>query len=247
MRSRRAYEGVLCEAHTQTPNSRARAEKRMQIIDLCVCTSHSRSRDYAIFLMTAIMDDLNSEQTLPPARAIRFDRVSELYGAMPEIAKFIQSVPEADEGYRGFLERLRASETPEDAVTFTAFSLQTKAGIRWGVECVQALVPEMPAEDSQLMGMISDWLTNGSAENRWKALEVALFAPRRSAAVYLGLAVGWAEGPLAPNDLVTVPAWRSPRAVSSAIMRAVGQTRTENRTASLDFVLDRAAGLLRIN
>lgn len=197
--------------------------------------------------MTAIMDDLNSEQTLPPTRATRFNRVNDLYAEMPEVAKFIEAQPSSEEGYRAFLERLRASDTPEDAVAFTAFSLQTHAGIRWGFECVQGLVPEMPPEDTELMGMISDWLADGSAENRWKALQVALFAPRRSAAVYLGLAVGWSEGPLAPNDLVTVPVWRSPRAVSSAIMRAVGQARTENRTASLDFVLDRAAGLLRIN
>lgn len=197
--------------------------------------------------MTAIMDDLNSEQTLPPTRAIRFDRIGDLYAEMPEIAKFIETTPWADEGYRGFLERLRASDTPEDAVTFTAFSLQSKAAIRWGLECVQALTPDMPPEDGQLVGMINDWLADASSENRWKALEVALFAPRRSAAVYLGLGVGWSGGPLAPNDLVTVPPWRSPRAVTSAIMRAVGQTRTENRAASLDFVLDRAAGLLRIN
>lgn len=197
--------------------------------------------------MTAVMDDLNSEQTLPPTRAIRFDRVSELYEAMPEIAKFIETPPEAEEGYRGFLERLRASDTPEDAVTFTAFALQSKAGLRWGLDCVLSLAPEMPPEDAKLIEGIQEWLSAPSQENRWKTLEVALFAPRRSAAVYLGLAVGWSEGPLAPNDLVTVPPWRSPRAITSAIMRAIGQTRTENRAASLDFVLDRAAGLLRIN
>ncbi|MEP5081826.1 MAG: hypothetical protein ABJR46_10245 [Tateyamaria sp.] len=197
--------------------------------------------------MTATMDDLNSEQTLPPARAIRFDRVNELYAAMPEITKFMHVRPEVEEGYRGFLERLRASDTPEDAVTFTAFALQTRATVRWGLDCVRALAPDMTPEDSHLMKTVEDWLTNGSQENRWATLQTALFAPHRSAVVYLGLGVGWSGGPLAPNDLVTVPSWRAPRAVSTAIMRAVGQTRTENRTASLDFVLDRAAGLLRIN
>lgn len=197
--------------------------------------------------MTAIMDDLNSEQTLPPARAIRFNRVADLYAAMPEIAKFMHTSPDADDGYRGFLERLRASETPEDAVTFTAFALQTRVTLQWGMDCVQALAPDMTPEDSHLMAAVGDWLDDGSQEHRWTALRTALFAPHRSAAVYLGLGVGWSGGPLAPNDLVTVPSWRAPRAVSTAIMRAVGQTRTENRAASLDFVLDRAAGLLRIN
>ena len=193
------------------------------------------------------MDDLNSEQTLPPARAIRFDRVSDLYAEMPEIAKFIETPVEKDEGYRGVLERLRASSTPEEAVTFTAFALQSKAGIKWGMECVTSLIPDMAPEDTRLMNLVSEWLDDPTSENRWKTLEIALFAPRRSPAVYLGLAVGWSDGPLAPNDLVTVPAWRAPRALSSAVMRAVGQMRTEHRGESLDFVLDRAAGLFRLN
>lgn len=193
------------------------------------------------------MDDLNSEQTLPPARAIRFDRVNDLYAEMPEIPKFIQNPPEDEEGYRGFLGRLRASQTPEDAVTFTAFALEPRAAIQWGLDCVLSLIPEMPPEDTKLVNLISEWLDDETSENRWKALELALFAPRRSPAVYLGLAVGWSGGPLAPNDLVTVPPWRSPRAVSSAVMRAVGQMRTEHRGESLDFVLDRAAGLFRLN
>lgn len=197
--------------------------------------------------MTAAMDDLNSERTLPPARAIRFDRVTELYAEMPETAKFIETPPEEDEGYRGFLERLRASHTPEEAVTFTAFALQPKAGIKWGFECVSSLIPDMGPDDARLMTLVGTWLEDDSSENRWNALQLALFAPRRSPAVYLGLAVGWSGGPLAPNDLVTVPPWRAPRAISSAVMRAVGQMRTEHRGESLDFVLDRAAGLFRLN
>lgn len=197
--------------------------------------------------MTAAMDDLNSEQTLPPARAIRFDRVGDLFAEMPEISKFIATTPNGDEGYRGFLERLRASDTPEEAVTFTAFALDPKAGIKWGMECVSALIPDMAPEDTKLMNLVSDWIDDSSSENRWNALQLAMFAPRRSPVVYLGLGVGWSGGPLAPNDLVTVPAWRAPRAISSAVMRAVGQMRTEHRGESLDFVLDRAAGLFRLN
>lgn len=193
------------------------------------------------------MDDLTSEQTLPPARSIRFDRVPDLYREIPEIAKFVSMQPNPEEGYRGFLERLRTSPTPEDAVMFTAFALKSQTGIRWGLDCITSLTPEMTPEDTEIIAMISDWLVDGSSESRWTVLKAALFAPRRSSAVYLGLAVGWSEGPFAPNDLVTVPAWRSPRALGSGIMRAVGQVATDHRSESLDFALDRAAGLLRIN
>lgn len=193
------------------------------------------------------MDDLNSEQTLPPARAIRFDRVSDLFGEMPEIANFIQSRPLEDEGYRGFLERLRASHTPEDAVTFTAFAIEIEAAIRWGLDSILDIRPELTPEDTQLVNWIAEWLDDPQTTTRWKTMQMALFAPRRTPAVDLGLAVGWSGGPLAPNDLVSVPPWRAPRAISAGVLRAIGLVHTDHRSASMDHVLNRAAGLFRIN
>ena len=193
------------------------------------------------------MNDLNSEQTLPPARATRFDRVVDLFEELPEITKFVQERPMVEEGYRAFLERLRQSETPEDAVAFTSFAIEPKAAIQWGLDCVLALQPDLTPEDTTLVNWISDWLDEPNAETRWKTLQLALFAPRRTSAVYLGLAVGWSGGPFAPNDLVAVPPWRAPQAVSAAVLRAIGQIHTDHRTASLDHVLDRAAGLFRIH
>lgn len=193
------------------------------------------------------MNDLNSEQTLPPTRATRFDRVVDLFDELPEISKFLQERPTDDEGYRAFLERLRQSDTPEEAVTFTSFAIDPRAAIQWGLDCVLALQPDLTPEDTTLVNWISDWLDEPNAETRWKTLQLALFAPRRTSAVYLGLAVGWSGGPFAPNDLVEVPPWRAPQAVSAAVLRAIGQIHTDHRDASLDHVLDRAAGLFRIH
>lgn len=197
--------------------------------------------------MTAYMDDLNSEQTLPPARAIRFDRVADLFSELPQIGDFMDQRPEEDEGYRGFLERLRASKTPEDAVTFTAYAIEPNAAIQWALDSVLAIQPELTPDDTLLVNWIAEWLEEPSTEARWKTLQMAMFATRRTPAVYLGLAVGWSGGPLAPNDLVTVPAWRAPRAIGSAVLRAIGQVHSDHREASMDHVLDRAAGLFRIH
>ncbi|MEO0401526.1 MAG: hypothetical protein AAF214_04050 [Pseudomonadota bacterium] len=193
------------------------------------------------------MDDLNSEQTLPPARAIRFDRVADLFDQVPQMGGFMDERPQGDEGYRSFLERLRTSQTPEDAVTFTAFAIEPKAAIQWGMDSVLAIQGDLSPEDTQLVNWIAEWLDEPGSETRWKTLQMAMFAPRKTAVVHLGLAVGWSGGPLAPNDLVTVPAWRAPRAISASVLRAIGQVHTEHRQASLDHVLDRAAGLFRIH
>ena len=142
---------------------------------------------------------------------------------------------------------LRASQTPEDAVTFTAFALQPKAAVQWGLDSVLSVQGDLSAEDTQIVNGVVEWLRTQTTEARWKTFQMALFAPRKTAAVYLGLAVGWSGGPLAPNDLVTVPSWRTPRAVSSGVLRAIGQVGTENRKGNLDQVLDKAAGLFRVH
>lgn len=191
------------------------------------------------------MNDLNSEQTLPPARATRFGRAIELFHKMPQIADFISLHPDEEEGYRGFLERLRTSSTPEDTIIFMAFAIEPHLAIQWGMDTILSLSPELTPEDTQLINWVSEWLEDPTTEMRWKTLQVALFAPRRSPPVYLGLAVGWSEGPLAPNDLVTVPAWRTPQAVSTAILRAIGQGQPEQRESHIQRALETATEFLR--
>lgn len=193
------------------------------------------------------MDDLNSDKTLPPARAIRYDRLSDLFGQVPQCAAMLQQGPQETDGYRSFLETLRESQTPEDAVTFTAFALKPVAAIRWAFESISAIQSEHTAEDAEIAGLIQDWLDTQTKEHRWKVLQLALFAPRKSAVVYLGLAVGWSGGPFAPNDLVAIPAWRCSRAVGTGVLRAIGQAGPEHRQAYLDQTLDRAAGLFRVH
>jgi hypothetical protein len=191
------------------------------------------------------MNDLNSEQTLPPARTTRFDRAVDLFQKMPHMAEFISVHPTQDEGYRGFIERLRTSKTPEDAIVFMAFALDSHMAVRWGMEFVLSLSPDLTPEDTQLINWISEWVEDPTSQTRWKMLQMALFAPRCSPAVYLGLAVGWSAGPLAPNDLVTVPTWRTPQAISTAILRAIGQEKSDQRAGNIAQALERATEFLR--
>lgn len=193
------------------------------------------------------MDDLNSEPTLPPIRATRFDAINSLFDELPQLSEFMVERPQSGEGYRGFLERLRTSATPEDAIIFTAFAITPKSAIQWALDCILTLQPEQPWSDTQLMNWITAWLEDPKPETRWKALELSLFATPRSPIVQLGLAVGWSGGPLAPNDLVEMPAWRAPRAISAAVLRAIGNLPAEQRSTGIEYALDRAAGLFRVH
>lgn len=196
--------------------------------------------------MTTPGDDTEQDRTIPPLRALRFDRPVDLYKRIPEVGGFTKHRPTEDEDPLGFFERLRGSTTPEDALTYTAFATEPQVAINWGVESLRINLPDLPPDEKQLMSWISQWLDHPSSENRWRTMQVALFAPRRSPTVYLGLAVGWSGGALAPNDPVTLPEWRSPKAVNAAILRALGQVGLEHRSVCLARVLDLAAGLFRV-
>lgn len=196
--------------------------------------------------MTITSDSSDQDHTIPPQRALRFDSPSQLYEKIPEVGGFTKHRPTEEEDPLGFFERLRASTTPEDAITYTAFATEPQVAIGWGVEAIRISLPDLPPDELQLMSWISQWLDHPSSETRWRTMQVALFAPRRSATVYLGLAVGWSGGALAPNDPVMVPEWRAPKAVNAAILRSLGHVGLEQRSVCLARVLDLAAGLFRV-
>lgn len=196
-------------------------------------------------MITAI-DDQSGDLTVPPVQALRFASPTDLYRTIPEVAGFTKHRPELEEDALSFFERLRSSTTPEDAVTYSAFATEAHVAVAWGAEAIRITLPDVPAHDQHLLNMISSWLDYPTTENRWHVMQTALFAPNRSAAVYLGLAVGWSGGALAPNDPVVVPAWRTPKAVNASVLRTVGQVGLANRSVSLARVLDLAAGLFRV-
>ena len=190
--------------------------------------------------------ELDSEHTMPPKRSLRIDSPQALYRSMPEVGIFTKHRPNEHEDALGYLERLRSSTTPEDAVTYAAFAAEPKMAISWGVDCVRMNQPNLSPEDSHLANAVLQWLEYPGHETRWHAMQSALFAPRRTPLVYLGLAVGWSGGPMAPNDPSAVPLWRTPKAVNAAVLSSIATLGLDHRSVSLARVLDLAAGLFRI-
>lgn len=193
--------------------------------------------------MDSVHDD---DHTVPPRRSLRVDQPIELYRKIPEVALFTKHRPLEHEDPLEFLYRLRGSTTPEDAITYSAFAPEPAAAINWGMQAVRNTMQELPPEDVNLAALLGQWLDHPTAENRWHVMHVALFAPRRSAVVYLGLAAGWSGGALAPNDPVNVPSWRAPKAVNAGVLRALGQVPFEHRSVSMARVLDLATELFRV-
>ncbi len=187
-----------------------------------------------------------SEKTQPPVSALRYDSPAELFAAIPQVKKLMQHRPREEEEAMSFLSRLRASTTPEEAVTYTAFAARPKMAIWWGYECVRTLPDELSDTDRILMELVAKWTTYPDAENRFRCMRKALWERPKTPAVMLALAVGWSGGPIAPNDPAPVPLWRAPRSINSAVLSCLSKVDLDRRSILLARFIDQAAALFRV-
>lgn len=193
-----------------------------------------------------IQNEPQQEKTQPAISALRYETPSELYAAMPQIRTLMQHRPQDDESAVAFLARLRSSTTPEEAVTCTAFAARAKMAIWWAYECLRTMPTELSQPDRALMEMIAHWTTNPVDANRYRAMREALYAPKKTPAVFLGLAVGWSGGAIAPNDPATVPIFRAPRAINSAVLSCLAHVSLDQRPIHLARHIDLGASLFRV-
>ncbi len=190
-------------------------------------------------------DTAEPDKTQPPVSCLRYETPFELYRDMPQVTQLTIHRPHLDEDFRKYIQRLRASTTPEDAVTCIAFAVLPKMAIWWGYECLRIASDELGADDRKMMELVANWITYPGNENRYRAAQPALFAPVRTPAVFLGLAVAWSGGFVAPNDTAPVPLHRTPRAINSAILSCLAQSGLARRSVFLARFIDVSASLFR--
>lgn len=192
-----------------------------------------------------IESDAELDKTLPPASALRFDDPSELYAGMPKILKMTQHRPRPGERSEDYIRRLMDSRTPEEALTYIAFAALPKMAIWWAYECLRQSGDELTATERGMMDLVAAWTNNPDDDSRFRTMRNALYAPQVTPSVYLGLAVGWSGGPIAPNDPAPVPPHRAPRAVNSAVLSCLAKADLAQRGARLQRFVEQAASLFR--
>ncbi|MCX7561628.1 hypothetical protein OS190_18860 [Sulfitobacter sp. F26204] len=187
------------------------------------------------------------DKTQPPVAALRFGSPYELYVQMPHVSQLTLHRPQETERAVDFLYRLRASTTPEEAVTYTSFAAVPKMGVWWGYECLRLSGDSLTPADRQMMELVANWTQYPDNENRYRAMKAALYAPVLTPATYLGLAVGWSGGPIAPNDPAGVPPHRGPRALNTAVLSCLARSDLQSRPIRLARFIDQAAVLFHVN
>lgn len=180
------------------------------------------------------------KRTLPPVSAMRYPTPQQLFRDLPEICDFVMQRPQEDEDGLDFLMRLRASTTPEEAVTYTAFAIRPEQAAGWGYECLRAMADHLNPMERPMMEMIAAWLAHPNIAMRHRVMREALYAASRSPSVLLGLAVGWSSGGPAPNDDLPSPVWRTPQAINSAVLSCLSRATLTDRPIFLARFIDMA-------
>ncbi|WP_110805577.1 DUF6931 family protein [Rhodobacter viridis] len=171
---------------------------------------------------------------------------TELFKAIPQIADIVQLRPHDAETTLDFLWRLRASTTPEEAVTFTSFAVLPQIAIWWGYECLRLLPEQIEPRDRPFLENIAAWTTGPTQDRRFLLMREALFAPFRSPSVMLALAVGWSGGPVAPNDPMPAPLYRAPRSINAAVLSCLARADLSRRSVLLARFIGLAETLCRV-
>lgn len=187
----------------------------------------------------------DDDKTRPPVGALHHAEAKGIFAAIPQVAELMQHVPREGEDALAFLQRLRSSTTPEEAVTFTAFAALAQMGIWWGYEALRSMPGGVEPRDHTLMGLIAQWIATPSTDLRHRIMAQSLYAPSRSPAVMLGLAVGWSGGSIAPNDPAPVPRHRGPRSLNSAVLSCLARMPLVDRSVHLARVIALAETLYR--
>jgi hypothetical protein len=187
-----------------------------------------------------------SEKTRPPMSALRYVSLDHLYAAMPQIADVTQMRPQAEETALAFLLRLRASGTPEEAVTLTVHAVQPKLAIWWAHECLRQVPDALSPLDRDMMEAVGAWIAQPNQPQRHALMREALWATTRSPGVMLALAVGWSGGSVAPNDPAPVPIHRTPKALNTAVLSMLAKVDLRQRPLYLHRFIDVAETLFRM-
>lgn len=185
------------------------------------------------------------DQTRPPMGYLRYADAPSLYAAIPQVAELTQHRPRPEEAAIEYLFRLRASTTPEEAITFTAFAAMPQMAVWWGYECLRLMSDCLEARDRPYMEAVAAWTRNPTTDLRYRLMRDALYEHFRSPAVMLALGVGWSGGAVAPNDPSPVALHRLPRMLNSAILSCLARAEMTRRPVLLARFITMAESLCR--
>ncbi len=161
---------------------------------------------------------------------LRFDTAQDVFEAFPSARGDIEAAPTADKPL-DYLNKLSASESPEDAVSFSAYVLGRREAVWWACQCVRKIAPLVAAEEEKALLLAEAWVREPEEHRRRYALDFGLKNDHKLAGVWVALAAGGAGGTLVmgENTGPPVPPEMTARATRTAVLVALARTDPRER------------------
>ena len=182
--------------------------------------------------------DQAPDQPTTAAPIMRFASARDAFLALPEIAEDIEARPGGQSSLQ-FLDELRRSAVPEDAITFCAYVIPVREAVWWGHQCVLHSKYSMTAHEQDVLDLVEQWVADTSERSRYAVMDRASPLHPRTPAVWVGLGAAWSGGSLtAPDQPATPPAPHfTPRALNAGVLGALALVgHQERRRVLSDFV-----------
>ena len=176
----------------------------------------------------------------------RFTTAREVFQALPSAEDDISAGP-TDEPPLAYLAALRASQTPEDAVSFLAYALGRREAVWWAAQGVRLLANIPTGSEDAPLKAAEAWVRDPDDLARREALRLGMTGNRRLATCWVALAAGWSGGNIAPGPGAVVAATpeMTPKAARTAILVALATVTARERASRLQACVDAGIPLLK--
>ncbi len=161
---------------------------------------------------------------------LRFETAQDVFEAFPSALADIQAAPTPDKPF-AYLDKLIASESPEDAVSFCAYLLGRREAVWWACQCVRKIAPLASRDEEKALLLAEAWVREPEEHRRRFALDYGLRNDHKLAGVWVALAAGGAGGTLVMGENLgpPVPPEMTARAARTAVLVALTRTPSRER------------------
>ena len=174
---------------------------------------------------------------------LRFATAKEVFEAVPALADDMRSGPSGEKPV-GYIHRLAAGETPEDALTFAAYALGRREAVWWACQAVRGLGAAEPTDEG--LTLAESWVREPGEEQRRAALAHGTAADKAVPSAWLALAAAWSGGSIVAGPTpVQTSAHLTPKAARSAVLIALAHVPAARRADRLKMCIDVALGLMQ--
>jgi hypothetical protein len=178
---------------------------------------------------------------------LRFKTARDLFAAYPAASQDMMAVP-TDQPPLEFCRSLLTGKVPEEAITFCAYLLPSRAAIWWGHECLSHLTDLLEEQDHRLLALVHDWVSEPLEHRRHFAMEEASATDQRTPAVWIALATG--RSGESPADYqasaAASPSLLTARAVNAGILAGLARVALADRLSVLTAFVEMGIQLAEI-